>query len=307
MNPLAVKLPGLDLKNPIMPASGCFGFGKEYADYYDLNQLGSIMIKATTPQSRYGNETPRVAETPSGMLNAIGLQNPGLDTVMTEILPSLEKFDQLPIIANVAGACEEDYIEVCAKIGDAPNVKAIELNISCPNVKHGGIAFGTDPEVAYRLTKAVKEVSSVPVYVKLSPNVTDIVPIAKAIDEGGADGFTMINTLLGMRIDLKTRQPILANQTGGLSGPAIKPVAIRLIHQVAGVSDLPIIGMGGVQTVDDVLEMFMAGASAVAVGTANFTDPYICPKLIDALPARMAELGIDSLEELRKEVKEARK
>lgn len=307
MNPLAVKLPGLDLKNPIMPASGCFGFGKEYADYYDLNQLGSIMIKATTPQSRYGNETPRVAETPSGMLNAIGLQNPGLDTVMTEILPSLEKFDQLPIIANVAGACEEDYIEVCAKIGDAPNVKAIELNISCPNVKHGGIAFGTDPEVAYRLTKAVKEVSSVPVYVKLSPNVTDIVPIAKAIDEGGADGFTMINTLLGMRIDLKTRQPILANQTGGLSGPAIKPVATRLIHQVAGVSDLPIIGMGGVQTVDDVLEMFMAGASAVAVGTANFTDPYICPKLIDALPARMAELGIDSLEELRKEVKEARK
>ncbi|EOH90260.1 dihydroorotate dehydrogenase [Enterococcus pallens] len=307
MNPLAVKLPGLDLKNPIMPASGCFGFGKEYADYYDLNQLGSIMIKATTPQSRYGNETPRVAETPSGMLNAIGLQNPGLDTVMTEILPSLEKFDQLPIIANVAGACEEDYIEVCAKIGDAPNVKAIELNISCPNVKHGGIAFGTDPEVAYRLTKAVKEVASVPVYVKLSPNVTDIVPIAKAIDEGGADGFTMINTLLGMRIDLKTRQPILANQTGGLSGPAIKPVAIRLIHQVAGVSDLPIIGMGGVQTVDDVLEMFMAGASAVAVGTANFTDPYICPKLIDALPARMAELGIDSLEELRKEVKEARR
>lgn len=307
MNPLAVKLPGLDLKNPIMPASGCFGFGKEYADYYDLNQLGSIMIKATTPQSRYGNETQRVAETPSGMLNAIGLQNPGLDTVMTEILPSLEKFDQLPIIANVAGACEEDYIEVCAKIGDAPNVKAIELNISCPNVKHGGIAFGTDPEVAYRLTKAVKEVASVPVYVKLSPNVTDIVPIAKAIDEGGADGFTMINTLLGMRIDLKTRQPILANQTGGLSGPAIKPVAIRLIHQVAGVSDLPIIGMGGVQTVDDVLEMFMAGASAVAVGTANFTDPYICPKLIDALPARMAELGIDSLEELRKEVKEARK
>ncbi|MEO1770601.1 dihydroorotate dehydrogenase [Candidatus Enterococcus ferrettii] len=307
MNPLAVKLPGLDLKNPIMPASGCFGFGKEYADYYDLNQLGSIMIKATTPQSRYGNETPRVAETPSGMLNAIGLQNPGLETVMNEILPSLEKFDQLPIIANVAGACEEDYIEVCAKIGDAPNVKAIELNISCPNVKHGGIAFGTDPEVAYRLTKAVKEVASVPVYVKLSPNVTDIVPIAKAIDEGGADGFTMINTLLGMRIDLKTRQPILANQTGGLSGPAIKPVAIRLIHQVAGVSDLPIIGMGGVQTVDDVLEMFMAGASAVAVGTANFTDPYICPKLIDALPARMAELGIDSLEELRKEVKEARR
>lgn len=300
---IAVKLPGLDLKNPIMPASGCFGFGKEYADYYDLNQLGAIMIKATTSKERFGNATPRVAETPSGMLNAIGLQNPGMDVVLEEILPSLEKYQELPIIANVAGACEEDYVEVCAKIGDAPNVKAIELNISCPNVKHGGIAFGTDPEVAYRLTKAVKEVATVPVYVKLSPNVTDIVPIAKAIEKGGADGFTMINTLLGMRIDLKTRQPILANRTGGLSGPAIKPVAIRLINQVAAVSELPIIGMGGVQTVDDVLEMFMAGASAVAVGTANFTDPYICPKLIDELPIRMAELGIESLEQLRQETR----
>ncbi|MDT2754976.1 dihydroorotate dehydrogenase [Enterococcus pseudoavium] len=302
---IAVKLPGLDLKNPIMPASGCFGFGKEYADYYDLNQLGAIMIKATTPKARFGNATPRVAETPSGMLNAIGLQNPGMEVVLDEILPSLENFQELPIIANVAGACEEDYVEVCAKIGDAPNVKAIELNISCPNVKHGGIAFGTDPEVAYRLTKAVKEVAKVPVYVKLSPNVTDIVPIAKAIEKGGADGFTMINTLLGMRIDLKTRQPILANRTGGLSGPAIKPVAIRLINQVAAVSELPIIGMGGVQTVDDVLEMFMAGASAVAVGTANFTDPYICPKLIEGLPVRMAELGIESLEQLRQEVRGA--
>lgn len=305
-NPLAVKLPGLDLKNPIMPASGCFGFGKEYSDYYDLNQLGSIMIKATTPKARYGNETPRVAETPSGMLNAIGLQNPGLDVVMNEILPELEKYDELPIIANVAGACEEDYVEVCARIGDAPNVKAIELNISCPNVKHGGIAFGTDPEVAFQLTEAVKKVAKVPVYVKLSPNVTDILPIAKAVEAGGADGFSLINTLLGMRIDLKTRKPILANLTGGLSGPAIKPVAIRMIHQVSHASDLPIIGMGGVMTVDDVLEMFMAGASAVAVGTANFTDPYICPKLIQALPERMAELGIESLEQLRQEVKEAR-
>ncbi|MDH6364072.1 dihydroorotate dehydrogenase (NAD+) catalytic subunit [Enterococcus sp. PF1-24] len=305
-NPLAVKIPGLDLKNPIMPASGCFGFGKEYSDYYDLNQLGSIMIKATTPEVRYGNETPRVAETPSGMLNAIGLQNPGLEVVMNEILPSLEKYDQLPIIANVAGACEEDYVKVCSRIGDAPNVKAIELNISCPNVKHGGIAFGTNPDVAFQLTQAVKKVASVPIYVKLSPNVTDIVPIAEAIEAGGADGFTMINTLLGMRIDLKTRKPILANQTGGLSGPAIKPVAIRLINQVASVSKLPIIGMGGVQTVDDVLEMYMAGASAVAVGTANFTNPYICPELIEKLPARMAELGIESLETLIKEVREVR-
>lgn len=305
---LRVKLPGLDLKNPIMPASGCFGFGKEYGDYYDLNELGSIMIKATTPKARFGNETPRVAETPSGMLNAIGLQNPGMEVVMASYLPELARdYPELPIIANVAGACEEDYVAVCAHIGDAPNVKAIELNISCPNVRHGGIAFGTDPEVAGRLTAAVKKVAKVPVYVKLSPNVTDIVPIAKAVEAGGADGFTMINTLLGMRIDLQTRKPILANQTGGLSGPAIKPVAIRLIHQVARISNLPIIGMGGVQTVDDVLEMFMAGASAVAVGTANFTDPWICPKLIQQLPLRMAELGITSLEQLIREVREEKK
>ncbi|MDR0846851.1 MAG: dihydroorotate dehydrogenase [Lactobacillales bacterium] len=303
MNRLAVKLPGLDLQNPIIPASGCFGFGAEYAKYYDLSKLGSIMIKATTPKIRFGNETPRVAETPSGMLNAIGLQNPGVDAVIADKLPALEKYN-IPIIANVAGACEADYIEACAKISKVKPVTAIELNISCPNVKHGGIAFGTDPDVAFQLTKAVKAVSDVPVYVKLSPNVTDIVPIAQAIEAGGADGFSMINTLLGMRIDLKTRKPILANGTGGLSGPAIKPVAIRLINQVAKISELPIIGMGGVSTVDDVLEMFMAGASAVGVGTANFTDPYICPKLIDGLEARMDELGIVSLEQLRREVRE---
>ncbi|MBP1043354.1 dihydroorotate dehydrogenase [Vagococcus sp. BWB3-3] len=305
MSRLAVSIPGLALKNPIMPASGCFGFGEEYAKYYDLSLLGAIMVKATTVEQRFGNPTPRVAETPSGMLNAIGLQNPGLDVVMSQKLPYLEAYD-VPIIANVAGSTEEDYVEVCQKIGDAPNVKAIELNISCPNVKHGGIAFGTDPEVAYRLTKAVKAVSSVPIYVKLSPNVTDIVPIAKAIEDGGADGLTMINTLLGMRLDLKTRQPVLANQTGGLSGPAIKPVAIRLIHQVSHAVDIPIIGMGGVYTVDDVLEMYLAGASAVAIGTANFTDPYICPKLIDELPKRMDELGIESLTALINEVKAGR-
>ncbi|KPG71687.1 dihydroorotate dehydrogenase [Enterococcus sp. RIT-PI-f] len=302
---LQVKLPGLDLANPIMPASGCFGFGAEYDKYYDISQLGAVMIKATTPEARFGNPTPRVAETPSGMLNAIGLQNPGLDAVLGQILPDLAaKHPTLPIIANVAGSTVEDYVLVCKEISQAPNVKAIELNVSCPNVKHGGIAFGTDPATAGALTEAVKEVSQVPIYVKLSPNVTDIVPIARAIEAGGADGFTMINTLLGMRIDLKTRKPILANQTGGLSGPAIKPVAIRLIRQVAQVSHLPIIGMGGVMTVDDVLEMFLAGAQAVAVGTANFTDPYICPKLIDALPLRMAELGISSLEQLIKDVRE---
>lgn len=301
---LAVNLPGLALKNPIMPASGCFGFGKEYGEYYDLNQLGSIMVKATTKEARYGNPTPRVAETPSGMLNAIGLQNPGLNVVKHEILPDLyQRYPELPIIANVAGSTQEEYVEVCQQISMVPNVTAIELNISCPNVKHGGIAFGTDATVAGELIHAVKQVSSVPVYAKLSPNVTDIVPIAQAIEQAGADGFTMINTLLGMRIDLKTRRPILANQTGGLSGPAIKPVAIRLIHQVAQATNLPIIGMGGVYTVDDVLEMFMAGASAVAVGTANFTDPFICPKLIEQLPKRMDELNISSLEALIAEVR----
>lgn len=301
---LAVNLPGLALKNPIMPASGCFGFGKEYGEYYDLNQLGSIMVKATTKEARYGNPTPRVAETPSGMLNAIGLQNPGLNVVKHELLPDLyQRYPELPIIANVAGSTQEEYVEVCQQISMVPNVTAIELNISCPNVKHGGIAFGTDAAVAGELIHAVKQVSSVPVYAKLSPNVTDIVPIAQAIEQAGADGFTMINTLLGMRIDLKTRRPILANQTGGLSGPAIKPVAIRLIHQVAQATNLPIIGMGGVYTVDDVLEMFMAGASAVAVGTANFTDPFICPKLIEQLPKRMDELNILSLEALIAEVR----
>ncbi|MFW7402789.1 dihydroorotate dehydrogenase [Vagococcus fluvialis] len=305
MSRLSVSLPGLDLKNPIMPASGCFGFGDEYGKYYDLSLLGSIMVKATTLEKRYGNPAPRVAETPCGMLNAIGLQNPGLETVMANQLPSLEKYD-LPIIANVAGSSEEEYVAVCAKIGDAPNVKAIELNISCPNVKEGGIAFGTSAEVAASLTRAVKKVAKVPVYIKLSPNVTNIVPIAKAVEEAGADGITMINTLLGMRIDLKTRKPILANGTGGLSGPGIKPVAIRMINEVTQAVSIPVIGMGGVSCVNDVIEMFLAGASAVAVGTMNFTDPYICLKLIEELPAKLDELGIESIESLIKEVKESR-
>ena len=291
-----------------MPASGCFGFGAEYAKYYDLNKLGSIMIKATTPKVRIGNPTPRVAETPSGMLNAIGLQNPGLEVVMNEKLPALAKdFPELPIVANVAGSVAEDYVEVCARIGDAVNVKAIELNISCPNVKHGGQAFGTDPKIAYELVQRCKEVASVPIYPKLSPNVTDITEIAKAVEAGGADGITMINTLLGVRFDLKTRQPILANTTGGLSGPAVKPVALRLVQQVAKQTDLPIIAMGGVMNADDVLEFYMAGASAVAVGTANFTDPFACPKIIAALPERMDFYGIETLEKLRKEVKESLK
>ncbi|HEM2989798.1 TPA: dihydroorotate dehydrogenase [Streptococcus suis] len=303
---LAISLPGLDLKNPIIPASGCFGFGQEYADYYDLNQLGSIMIKATTRHPRYGNATPRVAETPAGMLNAIGLQNPGVDVVLSEKLPWLEQhFPDLPIIANVAGFSNEEYAYVSGKISKAPNVKAIELNISCPNVDHGnnGLLIGQVPELAYQAVKAAVEASSVPVYVKLTPSVADITLLAKAAEDAGATGLTMINTLVGMRFNLKTRQPILANGTGGMSGPAVFPVALKLIRQVAQVTDLPIIGMGGVDTADKAIEMMVAGSSAVGVGTANFTDPFACPKIIQDLPKRMEVYGIDSLEGLRREIR----
>ncbi|HEL2452144.1 TPA: dihydroorotate dehydrogenase [Streptococcus suis] len=303
---LAISLPGLDLKNPIIPASGCFGFGQEYADYYDLNQLGSIMIKATTRHPRYGNVTPRVAETPAGMLNAIGLQNPGVDVVLSEKLPWLEQhFPDLPIIANVAGFSNEEYAYVSGKISKAPNVKAIELNISCPNVDHGnnGLLIGQVPELAYQAVKAAVEASSVPVYVKLTPSVADITLLAKAAEAAGATGLTMINTLVGMRFNLKTRQPILANGTGGMSGPAVFPVALKLIRQVAQMTDLPIIGMGGVDTADKAIEMMVAGASAIGVGTANFTDPFACPKIIQDLPKRMEVYGIDSLEGLRREIR----
>ncbi|QQZ08004.1 dihydroorotate dehydrogenase [Heyndrickxia vini] len=297
MSRLNIELPGLSLKNPIMPASGCFGFGKEYSQFYDLSILGSIMIKATTYEARFGNPTPRVAETPAGMLNAIGLQNPGLQSVLENELPWLEQFD-VPIIANVAGSQTEDYVEVAKQISKAPNVKALELNISCPNVKTGGIAFGTIPEVAHDLTKQVKQVSEVPVYVKLSPNVANIVDMAKAVEEAGADGLTMINTLLGMNIDIRTGKPILANRTGGLSGPAIKPVAVRMIYEVSQQVSIPIIGMGGIQSVDDMIEFFYAGASAVAIGTANFIDPFICQKLINELPNKLDELGFSHISEL---------
>lgn len=296
MNMLDVNLPGLSLKNPIMPASGCFGFGREYSQFFDLSRLGAIMIKATTVEPRFGNPTPRVAETSAGMLNAIGLQNPGLKKVFSEELPWLDQFD-VPIIANIAGSTEEDYVAVAAEISKAPNVHALELNISCPNVKTGGITFGTIPEVAKALTKKVKEVSEVPVYVKLSPNVTDIVEMAKAVEDGGADGLTMINTLVGMRIDLKTARPVIANKTGGLSGPAIKPVAIRMIHEVSQKVNIPIIGMGGIQSAEDVIEYFYAGASAVAVGTANFVDPFVCPTIIEELPELLNQLGYDHISE----------
>ncbi|HEX5565309.1 MAG TPA: dihydroorotate dehydrogenase [Sporosarcina sp.] len=297
MNRLQVELPGLSLKNPIMPASGCFGFGKEFGNLYDLSVLGSIMIKATTLEPRFGNPTPRVAETSSGMLNAIGLQNPGLEGVLQNELPWLGQFD-LPIIANVAGSETEDYVEVAKQISKAPNVHALELNISCPNVKCGGIAFGTDPSSAKELTQAVKAVSEVPVYVKLSPNVADIVQIAKAVEEGGADGLTLINTLIGMRLDGRTGKPVIANGTGGLSGPAVKPVAIRMVYEVYRNTELPIIGMGGVTGVDDVIDFLSAGASAVAVGTANFVNPFVCPEIIEALPSKLDQLGVQSVTEL---------
>jgi dihydroorotate dehydrogenase (NAD+) catalytic subunit len=298
MSRLNIELPGLNLKNPIMPASGCFGFGREYSQFYDLSKLGAIMIKATTVEPRFGNPTPRVAETSSGMLNAIGLQNPGLEKVLSNELPWLSQYD-VPIIANVAGSLEEDYIEVAEKISKASNVHALELNISCPNVKTGGIAFGTIPEVAKQLTRRVKEVSEVPVYVKLSPNVTNIVEMAKAVESGGADGLTMINTLVGMRLDLKTGKPILANRTGGLSGPAIKPVALRMIYEVSQAVSIPIIGMGGIESAEDVIEFFYAGASAVAVGTANFVDPFVCPAIIDELPSLLDQLGYEHISECR--------
>jgi dihydroorotate dehydrogenase (NAD+) catalytic subunit len=298
MSRLNIELPGLNLKNPIMPASGCFGFGREYSQFYDLSKLGAIMIKATTVEPRFGNPTPRVAETSSGMLNAIGLQNPGLEKVLCNELPWLSQYD-VPIIANVAGSLEEDYIEVAEHISKASNVHALELNISCPNVKTGGIAFGTIPEVAKQLTRKVKEVSEVPVYVKLSPNVTNIVEMAKAVEDGGADGLTMINTLVGMRLDLKTGKPILANRTGGLSGPAIKPVALRMIYEVSQAVNIPIIGMGGIESAEDVIEFFYAGASAVAVGTANFVDPFVCPTIIDELPLLLDQLGYEHISECR--------
>lgn len=306
-NRLAVSLPGLNLKNPVIPASGCFGFGQEYAKYYDLDKLGSIMIKATTQEPRFGNPIPRVAETPSGMLNAIGLQNPGIDVVLAEKLPWLaEHFPELPIIANVAGFSNDEYAYVSEKISKAPNVKAIELNISCPNVDHGnhGLLIGQVPELAYAAVKASVEHSAVPVYVKLTPSVADITTVAKAVEEAGATGFTMINTLVGTRYDLKTHKPIIANGQGGMSGPAVFPVALKLIRQVALASDLPIIGMGGVDSAEAALEMMIAGASAIGVGTANFTDPYACPNIIDRLPEVMDKYGISSLENLRAQVRQ---
>lgn len=291
---LHIDLPGLRLKNPIIPASGCFGYGREFAQLYDLSRLGGIAVKSTTPQPRYGNETPRVAETASGMLNAIGMQNPGVDKVIATELPWLAQFDT-EIMVNVAGANETDYVEVIEKLNDVPNVSAFELNISCPNVKHGGIALGTQPELAAHVTALCKQAARKPVWVKLSPNVTDIVAIAKAVEQAGADGLVMINTLMGMRIDLPSGKPLLASVTGGLSGPAIKPVALRMVYQCVQNVHIPIIGVGGITSGEDVLEFLYAGASAVEVGMQNFVDPYCCIRIIDELETALAQYGMTSV------------
>ncbi|WP_072887666.1 dihydroorotate dehydrogenase [Ornithinibacillus halophilus] len=294
---LSVQLPGLQLKNPIMPASGCFGFGKEYSQFYDLSKLGAIIMKAATGEERYGNETPRVAETPSGMLNAIGLQNPGVQKIIENEVPFLANYDT-SIIANISGSSIEEYQFVASSFNQTADVHAIELNISCPNVKEGGIQFGTDPLMAARVTEIVKSVSDLPVYVKLSPNVSNIKTIAKAVESAGADGLSMINTLTGMQIHLPTKMPVLANQTGGLSGPAIKPIAIRMIYEVKQQISIPIIGMGGISNAEDVLEFLLAGADAVAVGTANFQNPFICSEIIDDLPTVLQKYGFSSVQDV---------
>lgn len=299
MSRLSVSLPGLHLKNPVIPASGTCWYGQEIARNYDLNKLGSLVIKSTTSQPRKGNLAPRACETSAGWLNAYGLNNAGVDNVVQEKLPWLaQNYPELPVIASAAGFSEEEYEAVAAKLGTSPYVSAMELNVSCPNVKHGGLAMGTDPELLERLTRRCVAVSNVPVYVKLTPNITDIVPLAKAAINGGAAGLTMINTLTGMAIDLKTRKPKLANVTGGLSGAALKPIALRMIHQVRQFSNIPIIGVGGVETPEDVLEFMMAGANAVEVGAASFHDPLACPKIIDQLPTVMDYYGIEKLTDL---------
>ena len=291
----SVTLSGWEIDNPIIPASGTFGFGAEFKDFYDINLLGTFSCKGTTSEPRFGNPTPRIAECPNGMLNAVGLQNPGVDKVIEVELPKLKTYYHKKIIANVSGFSLEEYTSCCKKMDKEDQVAILEVNISCPNVHGGGMAFGTSAEAAAEVTRAVKAVTTKPVYIKLSPNVTDIVSIAKACEDAGADGLSLINTLLGMRIDLKTRKPILANTMGGLSGPAIFPVALRMVYQVARAVSIPIIGMGGISTCDDVIEMMLAGATAVQVGAQNLVDPYICKTLVEDLPKTMEKYNITKL------------
>ena len=300
MGRLSVTLCGIELDNPVIPAYGTFGFGKEFSEYYDINILGTFSFKGTTREARFGNPTPRIAECPAGMLNAVGLQNPGVDHVIARELPEMKAYFHKPVMANVSGFSVEEYIDVCRKLDREPQVGWLEVNISCPNVHGGGMSFGTSPQAAAEVTKAVKAVTTKPVIIKLSPNVTDIVAIAKACEDAGADGVSLINTLLGMRMDLRTRKPLLANVTGGLSGPAVFPVALRMVYQVANAVKIPVVGMGGVSCAADVLEMMMAGASAVEVGAANLVNPWACRDIIRDLPEVMDKYRIETLRELRK-------
>ena len=295
---ITTELSGIKLDNPVIPASGTFGFGYEFTDFYDINILGSISFKGTTKEARYGNPLPRIAECNSGLINAIGLQNPGIEKVMLEELPKLKKCYKKPLIANISGFSVDEYKYCCELIEKDEQVGIIELNISCPNVHNGGMAFGTSPEAAKEVTKAVKSVTTKPVYVKLTPNVTNIVEIAKAVEEGGADGIVLINTLLGMRINLRNKKPIIANKMGGFSGPAIFPVALRMVYQVYEAVNIPIIGVGGIEKAEDVIEMMLAGASAIEVGAANLKNPYACKEIIEDLPRVMEKYGIDSLKEI---------
>ena len=295
---LTVNLAGVELKNPIIPASGTFGYGREYAELYDLNILGSFSWKGTTGQARLGNPQPRIAEMTGGMLNAVGLQNPGIDAVIEKEVPNIAKIFQGPVIANVGGFSLEEYAENCRKLNDVEQVKILEVNISCPNVHAGGKNFGCDPKAAAEVTRAVKAVTDKPVFMKLTPNVTDIAEIAKACEEAGADGLCLINTLLGMRIDLKSRKPIIANRTGGVSGPAVFPVALRMVWDVYEAVNIPIIGCGGVSSAEDAVEMMLAGATAVEVGAANLKDPYACKTIVENLPAVCERLGVTDISEL---------
>lgn len=294
----SVELCGVKLDNPIIPASGTFGFGREFADFYDLDCLGAISFKGTTRDARFGNPTPRIAECEAGMINSVGLQNPGIDKVIAEELPHLRSIFHKPIVANISGFSLEEYEECCAKIDREEQVEIIEVNVSCPNVHNGGMSFGTQPESAAEVTRRVKSVTTKPVFIKLSPNVTDIVSIARACEDAGADGICLINTLLGMRIDTMRRRPVIANKMGGFSGDAIFPVAVRMVYQVANACKIPVMGCGGVSTANNVIEMMMAGATAVQVGAANLKNPYAAKEIIEALPAEMERLGIERLSDI---------
>ena len=293
-----VNLCGIELSNPVIPASGNFGYGYEYAQSYDINVLGTFSFKGTTREPRFGNPTPRIAECTAGMINAVGLQNPGVDKVISEELPKLKQCFHKPVMANVSGFSVEDYAYTCQRLDAEDQVGWLEVNVSCPNVHGGGMSFGTQPEAAAEVTRAVKAVTTKPVIIKLSPNVTDIASIARACEDAGADGISLINTLLGMRIDLRTRHPIIANTMGGFSGPAIFPVALRMVYQVAGAVKIPVIGMGGVSCAEDVIEMMLAGATAVEVGAANLINPFTCRDIVDNLPAVMQKYGIENLNDI---------